>query len=77
MNYEQEEEFLTNDLSRKLAQVKEREGGREREREREGGREGEREGGEGESHYLVPWSVSVVYVVCVCLFLEQSNEFYI
>lgn len=27
MNYEQEEEFLTNDLSRKLAQV--REGGRE------------------------------------------------
>ena len=35
MNYEQEEEFLTNDLSRKLAQVREREKERERERERE------------------------------------------
>ena len=41
MNYEQEEEFLTNDLSRKLAQVRER--GREREREREKERERERE----------------------------------
>ena len=30
MNYEQEEEFLTNDLSRKLAQVREREKERER-----------------------------------------------
>ena len=48
MNYEQEEEFLTNDLSRKLAQVRGRGGGGGRaggRRGRGGGEEGEGRGG--------------------------------